>query len=73
MPVAELKVTPVGSAPDSVIVGGGKPVAVTVNAPAWPTVKVVVAALVIAGDCRTVSVKDWLAVPAKLVDVNVIR
>ena len=44
-----LKVTPVGSAPDSVIVGAGNPVAVTVNEPATPTVNVVLFALVMAG------------------------
>ena len=44
-----LKVTPVGSAPDSVMVGAGDPVAVTVNDPAAPSVNVVLLALVMAG------------------------
>jgi hypothetical protein len=44
-----LKVTPVGSAPDSVIVGVGDPVAVTVNEPAAPWVNVVLLALVMVG------------------------
>jgi hypothetical protein len=42
-------VTPPGSAPDSVIVGVGVPVAVTENEPASPWVKLVAFALVIAG------------------------
>jgi hypothetical protein len=44
-----LNVTPVGSAPDSVIVGVGDPVAVTVNEPAAPSVNVVLLALVMIG------------------------
>ena len=40
---------PAGSVPVCDTVGAGKPVVVTVNVPAVPTVKVVVAALVIAG------------------------
>ena len=40
---------PVGSGPACETVGAGKPVVVTVNEPGVPTVKVVVAALVIAG------------------------
>jgi hypothetical protein len=48
-PVAELKATPVGKAPLSVIVGVGEPVAVTVKEPGTPTVNVVLLALVIAG------------------------
>jgi hypothetical protein len=44
-----LKVTPLGNAPDSVIPGFGNPDAVTLNDPAVPTVKVVLAPLVIAG------------------------
>ena len=60
-PVVALSVTPLGSAPVSVNVGAGEPVAVTVNDPAVPTVKVVLLALVIAGACWTVSVKLWVA------------
>src|SRR5215472_5970357 len=48
-PVVVLNVTPVGSAPVSLNVGAGNPVAVTVKVPAVPTVKVVLFALVIAG------------------------
>jgi hypothetical protein len=43
-----LKVTPLGSAPDSLNAGVGDPVAVTVKFPAVPTVNVVLLALVIA-------------------------
>ena len=46
---AVVNVTPVGNAPVSLKAGAGNPVAVTVNVPALPTVKVVFAALVIAG------------------------
>jgi hypothetical protein len=61
---AELSVTPLGNAPVSVKVGAGNPVAVTVNEPAVPTVKVVFAALVMAGAELTVCVRvaDVLAV-----------
>jgi hypothetical protein len=57
------KVTPVGSVPVSVIVGDGSPVVVTVNVPAEPTVKVVLAADVIVGGTGavTVSVKSCVA------------
>jgi hypothetical protein len=44
-----LNVTPPGSAPDSVILGVGNPVAVTVNEAAAPSVNVVLLALVMAG------------------------
>ena len=40
------KVTPAGSVPDSVNVGAGKPEAVGVKLPAWPTTKLVVELLV---------------------------
>jgi hypothetical protein len=40
---------PAGSAPVSLKVGDGKPVAVTLNVPGLPTVKLVLFALVIAG------------------------
>ena len=49
-PVAPSKVTPEGSAPDSESVGAGMPVAVTVNDPTIPAVKVALFALVIAAD-----------------------
>jgi hypothetical protein len=48
-PVDVLKFTPPGSDPDSLSVGVGKPVAVTVKVPAVPCVNVVLALLVIAG------------------------
>jgi hypothetical protein len=51
MPVAGVKVTPLGSVPDSLSVGAGVPVAVTVNVLAMPTVKVALFALVIVGAC----------------------
>jgi hypothetical protein len=44
-----LNVTPPGSAPDSVILGAGDPVAVTVNEPAIPSANVVLFALAMAG------------------------
>ena len=47
-PVAVLNVTPAGKVPDSLRVGDGAPVAVTVNVPAEPTVKVVLFTLVMA-------------------------
>jgi len=56
-PVATLKVTPLGKVPDSLRLGAGKPVAVTVNEPAAPTVKVALLALVIADAWFTVKVK----------------
>ena len=43
------KVTPLGSAPDSVRAGAGKPLVVTVNVPAAPTLNVALLALVMAG------------------------
>ena len=48
-PVEALNVTPPGRVPVSPSVGAGVPVAVTVNVPAVPAVKVVLLALVIAG------------------------
>jgi hypothetical protein len=59
-----LNVTPIGTfAGINKNVGEGAPVAVTVNDPAVPTVKVVLEALVIIGavGVATVSVKFWLA------------
>ena len=53
-PVAALNVTPLGSAPVSLSVGAGDPVAVTVNVPAEFTVNAVLFALVIAGAMPTV-------------------
>ena len=68
----EERVTPAGSAPDSVNVAAGKPVATAVKLPAVPVLKVAVAALVIAGAWFTVSVNDWLAFPPAELAVNVI-
>ena len=51
-----VSVTPPGSALAVVNVGGGAPVAVTVNVPAAATVKVVVAALVKTGEVKMFSV-----------------
>ncbi len=59
-----MNVTPLGIAPDSLSVGVGLPVAVTLNIPAIPTAKVVLDELVIAGACVTVSVRLTLAVCA---------
>ena len=65
-------VTPAGSAPVSVSAGVGKPPeVVTVNVPAWPTVKVVWSALVITGEDDTVRVNAWSVWPTVLVAVSV--
>ena len=59
-----IKVTPDGSAPDSVIVAVGLPVVVTGNVPWVPTVKAAALPLVMAGAVGaafTVRVKLWLA------------
>ena len=69
---ADERVTPLGSAPVSLKVVAGKPVAVTVNDPAVPTVKVVLAVLLMAGAWFTVCVMEllWLlAVPLPPVPV----
>ena len=58
---ADERVTPVGSAPDSVKVGAGKPEAVTVKLPAVPSVKVARSAEVMVGCASTVRVKVWVA------------
>ena len=69
-----VNVTPAGSAPLSVIVATvGDPLVVTMNVPAFPTVKVVAFVLVIAGAWVTVSVKDCVesgATPLLAVIVN---
>ena len=70
-----VKVTPLGSAPVSlitIVAPVGKPVVVTEKVPAVPSVKVVLFALVIDGDSFTVRVKFWAGVvPAALLAVNV--
>jgi hypothetical protein len=78
-PVEVLNVTPAGSVLDSVSVGAGVPVAVTLNVPAVPTVKVALLALVIAGAWFTVTagftvrMKDCVALGVvALAAVNVI-
>jgi len=53
-------VTPLGSAPLSLNVGAGEPVAVTVNDPAIPTTNVVLLALVMAGAWLTATT-GWTA------------
>ena len=64
---------PEGNAPDSDSVGVGDPVAVTLNVPAVPTVKVVLLALVMDGAWFTVSVKLCVAaVPTPFCAVKVI-
>lgn len=71
-----LKVTPLGRVPVSVRLGVGEPVVVTVKLPALPVVKVVLAALVMAGAVpveATVSVKLCVTVPAELVAVMVME
>jgi hypothetical protein len=59
------KLTPLGRGPDSLNVGAGLPVAVTVNDPGTPTPNVVLFALVIAGALFTTSV----AVPETAVEL----
>ena len=61
---AEVKVTPAGSAPVSLKVGAGNPVAVTVNELAVPAVKILLVALVMTGAWLTDNVKLWLALGA---------
>jgi hypothetical protein len=56
-----VKVTPVGSTPDSDSEAVGRPCVVTVSSPELPATKVVDEALVMLGAVSTVSVKDWLA------------
>jgi hypothetical protein len=71
-PVPVLKVIPDGSGPDSDRVGVGDPVAVIVNDPGTPTVKVALFALVMAGAWFTVRVKFCVAsAPTPLCAVNV--
>ena len=69
------KLTPPGSAPDSVMLIAapvGNPVVMTVKIPAVPTVNVVAFPLVIAEASFTVSVKVWAGVlPTTFVAVNV--
>jgi hypothetical protein len=48
-PVDGENVTPVGRAPDSLSVGAGAPVAMTLNVPPVPIVNVATPALLIAG------------------------
>jgi hypothetical protein len=71
-----VKATPIGSVPDSLRLGAGKPVVVTEKVPTAPTVKVVPLALVMAGgwpSWLTVRVKLCVAVvPTPLLAVNVI-
>jgi len=57
------KVTPPGSRPDSLSVGAGKPLAVTVNVPGVLAVNVVLLALVMVGASLTVSVNAWVVLP----------
>ena len=56
-----VRVTPLGRAPVSDSDAVGLPDEVTVKVPALPTVKVVLAAEVMAGAASTVRVKDWEA------------
>ena len=56
-----VKVTPLGSGPDSVRLGAGEPVAVTGNAPVVPATNVTVFTLVIAGAWLTMMSSTWVA------------
>ena len=64
------KVTPEGSAPDSVIAAVGLPVVVTENDPAVPAVKVAELALVMAGACWMVTVSVCCTEPYALVAIS---
>jgi hypothetical protein len=67
-----VNVTPLGSAPDSLRVGAGVPVVVTVNVAAAPIANELLFALVIVGAWSTVNVKACEAgVPTPLLAVNV--
>ena len=67
-----VKLTPLGSVLVVLKVGTGKPVAVTVNVPARPTVNAVLVKLVMAGAWFTVSVKVCVAfAPTPLLAVKV--
>ena len=74
-PVPAVNVTPVGNVPDRVIVGAGKPDAVTVKENACPAPAVAEAALVNCGACvttwLTTSVNACVTAPAELVAVRV--
>lgn len=70
-PVAELRVTPLGSAPLVLNVGDGKPEAVTENAPREPAVNVALLGLVKVGDWFTVNVKLCETLPSALLAVIV--
>jgi hypothetical protein len=71
-PVAEFRVTPFGSAPVSLNVGAGKPVAVTVKEPAWLMTKLALLTLVMAGAWFTVRVNACVAFePTPFAAVNV--
>jgi hypothetical protein len=71
-PVVALKVNQVGSVPAETVTAG-MPVAVTVNEPCVPAVKVVLGALVNAGAVSTTRVKLWVALdPIPLAAVRVI-
>ena len=58
-----VKLTPDGSAPDSVMVEVGLPVVLTGNVPRVPAVNVAELSLVIAGACSMVMVSVCCAVP----------
>ena len=62
-----VKVTPDGSAPDSLSVESGNPLAMTVKRPGVPTTNVAAFVLVMAGASFTVRVKFWSTVPPVLV------
>ena len=65
-PDVAVNVTPFGNAPLSLNVGAGAPVAVTVNVPGMPTVKVALLGLVMFGGVPTTNVACAVAVPLPL-------
>ena len=66
-----VNVTPPGSAPDSLSVGVGLPVAVTLNVPAVPTVNVVLFGLVISGAIELAEPKNTPLITALAPAVHV--
>ena len=68
-----LKFTPDGRAPDSVMVGAGVPVAVTLKLLALPSVKVALSPEVINGGPSTVRVKDWVASGLTPLDASMVK
>jgi hypothetical protein len=65
-----VKLSPMGSGPDSVRAGAGYPVVVMGRFSATPTVAVVAGILLTAGALVTVRVNAWVTVPAGFLAVS---